>query len=430
MNNIITIINELKSTNSTKEKEIILKNNSNNELLKKILEYTYNPFKKYGITEKVFNAKTEGTGKVFNDIFELLDILEKSNINDILRNTCRELVASLSEEEQEIAIGILSKNLKIGISPTTINKVWKKLIPSFGVQLAANYKHHQPTEGEEIFITEKLDGIRCAMIYKNGQINFFSRQGKEITGLIDIEEDIKAVCEELGYTEIVFDGELLKENKNDLGSGDLYRETTSIVNSKSEYKKEINFNIFDIIPLQEFTDGKSKKVYKERRKELEKIDKVATNTLIIIPLLYQGTDLTKIPYYLKEMESQNKEGIMVNRNTVYEVKRSKGILKVKSMETCDVKVLSLEEGSGQNKGTLGNILIEFEHENTKYTCNVGSGFSKEERDLYWNNKELLLNKIVEIQYFEISKSLNGNISLRFPVWIGRIRNDKNEISMH
>ena len=47
MERIREIINLLQETPGTNDKIDILKLNSENELLKKVLEYTYNPYKKY-----------------------------------------------------------------------------------------------------------------------------------------------------------------------------------------------------------------------------------------------------------------------------------------------------------------------------------------------------------------------------------------------
>ena len=66
-----------------------------------------------------------------------------------------------------------------------------------------------------------------------------------------------------------------------------------------------------------------------------------------------------------------------------------------------------------------------------YTCECGSGFTQEERELYWQHPELLINKIVTIKYFEISQdSKTKEYGLRFPIWTSRIREDKDEISMY
>ena len=56
-----------------------------------------------------------------------------------------------------------------------------------------------------------------------------------------------------------------------MDSGDLYRKTTKIVNSKSEDKTGVVFHTFDVIPLDEFKNGKSKARYEVRRQFLESI---------------------------------------------------------------------------------------------------------------------------------------------------------------
>ena len=85
MERIREIINLLQETPGTNDKIDILKLNSENELLKRVLEYTYNPYKKYGISEKILNSVSSDRTSS-KDIFELLDILSSNNINDSLRN--------------------------------------------------------------------------------------------------------------------------------------------------------------------------------------------------------------------------------------------------------------------------------------------------------------------------------------------------------
>jgi DNA ligase-1 len=60
---------------------------------------------------------------------------------------------------------------------------------------------------------------------------------------------------------------------------------------------------------------------------------------------------------------------------------------------------------------LSNIVIE--HRGNR--VQVGSGFSQEERRLYYRNPEMILGKIVTVQYFEETQNQTGTYSLRFPV---------------
>jgi len=123
---------------------------------------------------------------------------------------------------------------------------------------------------------------------------------------------------------------------------------------------------------------------------------------------------------------------MINpSNSPYECKRTKNLLKVKKFHTADVLVLSIEEGEGANKGKLGAVHVRFTGPDGKpYTCKVGSGFKQEERELYFSYPDLIIGKIIEIGYFELSKNQkDDDYSLRFPTF-KHLREDKSEISMH
>ena len=100
------------------------------------------------------------------------------------------------------------------------------------------------------------------------------------------------------------------------------------------------------------------------------------------------------------------------------------------MQDADLLITNTYEGTGRNSKKLGGIEVEFIHKNIHYKCNCGSGFNDTERVKYFNNPDLLIGKIATIQFFEISENDKGGCGLRFPIWTGRIREDKTEISMN
>ena len=60
--------------------------------------------------------------------------------------------------------------------------------------------------------------------------------------------------------------------------------------------------------------------------------------------------------------------------------------------------------------------------------NIYSGYSDEDRKAIWNNKDELLGRIIEVQYFEETENQNDDsLSLRFPVFL-RIREKGKEVS--
>ena len=94
------------------------------------------------------------------------------------------------------------------------------------------------------------------------------------------------------------------------------------------------------------------------------------------------------------------------------------------MQTVDLRVVDLFEGKGTFKGTLGGVVVNFKGSQV----GVGSGFSNDQRNDFWQHPEKIFGKIVEVQYFEESKDKTGKPSLRFPVF-KQVRNDKNEESL-
>ena len=409
MKEVINIINQLRNESSTNGKIKILKDNKDNELLKKVLEYTYNPFKKYGVTEKVLIPTNEESNNI--ELFQLLDLLSNSNINDSLRKTVNSFLGSIQfKEERDLYVCMLLKDLKIGCNSKTINKVWKDLIPSFNVMLADKYfEKQQKVKGKEFIITQKLDGSRFVLIKDNlGNVKCYTRQGQEVNGLIEFENDFKLIP-----NNTVIDGEVLL-NKQGLHSKDLYRETMKEFRKKGE-KHGLILNAFDILTFDEFKEGKSKTKCKERKQQLhDLINNNNFTNIIEVPIRYIGKDENMIIKLLDEAVNNDEEGVMVNlADAVYECKRTTNILKAKLMKSCDLCIVGFEEGEGNFKGTLGATLVEYKNNIVK----VGSGYQIEERNRIWANKDKLIGRIMEVQYFEESiNSKTGLTSLRFPVF--------------
>ena len=145
MKQVATIIKQLQNTSGTNDKIAIVKANAENETLKKVLYYTYNPLLTFKVTDSVFEKyKTGNCTMRVGDIFSLLDILASNNINDQLRETVANYVASADEDVQWLYKGVLTKDLRINMGIKNINKAIPKLIPAWEVQwLLPNCSGHQ-----------------------------------------------------------------------------------------------------------------------------------------------------------------------------------------------------------------------------------------------------------------------------------------------
>ncbi len=447
MENVAQIIKQLQNTSGSNDKLAILKANKDNELLKKVLYYTYNPFFKYGITESVYdklkskmvftqdfcdNQPTyEFSINQLISVFSMLDKLAQSNINDELRKEVLLTIEKpyMSEDVRNMIKGMLFKDLKIGANSKTINKVWKGLVPLFEVQLAESFGKKTIPTNKEFYVTTKLDGFRIlAVPNDNGVYTFYTRKGEVYEGLDHLQEE----CQLVGLGIYVLDGELIARNDDNLSSGDLYKVTTKIARKKGVTKEKamLQFHCFDLIDIVEFKQGKGKLPYHERRGLLNSLFNKYSyklKNLINVEVLYQGNDQSQVPLIANELTEQGYEGAMINlADSYYECKRHAGVLKVKSFKDADVFVKDVYEGTGRNKGRLGGIVIQYLHNGEVQECECGSGFTDKHRQEFWENPSLIVGRIIEVQYFEVTQNDNGGYGLRFPVFKNRFRDDKTQ----
>ena len=424
------ILEKIKNTSSNNEKQAILEQNKNNELLKEILKFVYNPYFRTGLSSKKIKKKIVPTEyrlllQPDNSITYIFNYLKDHNTGtdqDIAH--VQWYIRNYSEGCPEIVEEILTQNLKIGMTAKSINKVWNNLIPEFNVMLADKYwekidKLEQ--EKPRILVTQKLDGMRCTTIKLGDKINLMSRSGQLMTGFVEIEHELRELPDG------VYDGEILADLSID-NSLDLFASTVSAARTKDTKKKNMTYNVFDYVKkVEEFVTGMFSESCAQRKQNLENIlKKTHCNYIKYVEVLYDGeynSDI--IDKLLNKALSLQQEGIMLNiADAPYQKKRTTDILKVKKMNTVDLFVTNVFEGKGKYKGTLGGVVVEYKGQ----PVGVGSGFSDIQRKMIWEHPESIVGKLIEVQYFEESKDKNGKPSLRFPVF-KKIRLDKNEESL-
>lgn len=430
MEEIIKIVQALRTESSTNGKIAILQNNKDNETLKKILYYTYSDNLQYGFSEiklrdlwigftiKNLNKNIEST---WSNGFEMLDELALSNTNDSLRNNVLKFLHSKSIEEQELWIHVLTKDLRCNISSKTINKAIKGLIVVWEIQQAHPIDKVKLKKNEWIALSLKLNGIRTSFFKKL----FRSRQNKEMFGYQHIQKDIESIE---WLKEYMVDGELIRKNPEGLPDNENFRLTTSIVNSDAEFKHEIEMVIFDIVPNDEFTKGESSKTFKDRLVQMQQlqntINELGLTNIRIAPTYYTGIDHSQIEILLDEVDSKGYEGLVCLRDDKYKCKRHSGILKVKKFKTADCKITGYEEGTGKYKGMLGSFIINYKNN----SVNVGSGYNDEQRIDFWTNRDKYIGRILEVKFKEESMDKKTKlISLQFPTFVC-IREEGKEVS--
>ena len=311
---------------------------------------------------------------------------------------------------------ILMKDMRAGFSESTVNKAAKKAnrleytIPLFECQLAHDGANHESKVAGEKFIEVKLDGVRVlTVVYPDGRVDQFSRNGKELTNFPHIREQMSKLADDFAEP-FVFDGEIMSNSFQDL---------MKQVHRKSDVKaNDAVLYLFDGVLLEDFQAGISKIPQHLRSMSLHAFVKETENVKLLGQELV-NLDTDEGQQRFKDINSdaiaKGYEGIMIKDPTApYECKRSHAWLKQKPFIEVSLTVVNTEEGTGKNVGRLGALVCEGDDDGRNIKVNVGSGFSDALRDTIFNDHASVMGQVVEVRADAITQNQDGTYSLRFP----------------
>lgn len=416
-------------------KQQILQNNSNNALLKSIFKFIYDPYNRCCIGEiKLKNAMQSITSDTAITTDEIIRYLTTNNTgsNEAVMQAAK-YVMHIDNTYQYpgatfLAMALVTQSLTIGITAKTLNLIWgNDFIPMVGCMLGTQHDKVSVIKWPCI-VTEKLDGIRRIMIKNKGVIRMYSRSGHEDTGLVDIIAEAKYLPD--GY---VYDGELLAIGSY-VDNIAARQAASSIANTKGT-KIGLSFNVFDMLPVSEFYAGASKMHALDRKiilaatlddeegcsKLTDGWAQICTaysiyhklNFIRPVPILGFVKSMDEVTPIVEKIWRSKGEGVMLNTASgLYEVKRSKSLIKIKYSEEVVLPVSGFIEGEGKYEGTLGAVVVDYKN----YKVGVGSGFTDYERDDIWINKDKYIGKQIEIETFGESVNTAGGLSLNCPIF--------------
>ena len=438
MKEIARTVYEIQATPGRNDKLALLERYAELPGFKETMRFVYDPYIKTGIADKKL---IKGMHDMKNERLTVYDIIEYFKVNqtgtdDDVRFAWLFINAQETDQAKDLAFAMITKNLKIGVTDTSLNKVYgADFIPRIGCMLGVPYPENKHKVRGPFIATEKLDGIRRILVKENGECRMYSRSGIEDEGLVEIIEEARYLPDNT-----VYDGELLAMGtyRNSIA---LRQATNSIANRKG-IRTGVSFNIFDIIPIDEFKRGASEYTALNRKVLLGSmfgdegvqylrddwakmmvafdIGAQGFTTIKAVPILGVVNTEEEITELVTPIWKRGGEGIMLNTfEGYYELKRSNSLLKVKYVESMDLKVVDIQEGTGKYEGMLGAVVVEYKG----YRVGVGSGFSDEERQRFWDNPEEIIGKTIEVDTFGESKDQLGNVSLNCAIFRG-VRYDK------
>lgn len=424
---IYEIIQSIADIGSTKAKQAICEANKDNEVLKNCFLYAENPrFNFYIKVGMPSSADQSGTNDISMSTFTQLDkLINREYTGNAARQFVAGMMTQLWPDAQVILARIINKDLRCNCGTSIANKVWDDLIPEYPVMLASkgdakSMKHLAKFENKAGFIVQKkCDGGRVIVTVSDaGEVTYRSRNGN-VLNLYGVFDNVFAKSKGM-----VFDGEVLVRTASGIadrkvGNG-LY--TKAVRGTLSDVEvKSFCMEVWDIVPESEYNSGLGIKPYELR---LEALYNAGFNSEIVkvVDSLKVATLAECFAYY-DTMRSEGEEGAIIKvADSLWEDKRSKGMVKLKADETADLICVGWEKGTGKNANKIGNLILQTSDGLLETGC--GTGLSDADRE---RNPEDYLGKIIETGYNEVIASKDPKKttkSLFLPVF-KQIRYDKN-----
>lgn len=419
------VIRTLENHNSRLNKEAILETEAgegNSELFEGI-KMALDAMITFGVKKVPIHGGPDGQGLPWKAFKDLASKLQKRELTGNDAKKAIELCLSASTQSQwnDWYRRILIKDLRCGVSEKTVNKVvgkkYKKYaVPVFSCQLAHDSANHESKVTGKKLLEVKLDGVRVlTIVYPDGRVDQFSRNGKELVNFEHIKRQFSTVAKHFDQP-YVFDGEVMSSSFQDLMK-QVHRKSDVAASDAVLY-------LFDMIPLSDFEKGKWKVSQQERSDMLRNWfeENGLFLSLVNVRIVEQESvdlDTLEGKKIFKEINQQaidgGYEGIMIkDPSAPYECKRAHSWLKMKPFIEVSLEVTNVEEGTGRNTGRLGALVCSGSDDGKQIAVNVGSGFSDDQRTEFWDSRSDLLGEIVEVRADAITKNQDGTYSLRFP----------------
>lgn len=246
------------------------------------------------------------------------------------------------------------------------------------------------------FAQPKLDGLRCIAIMKEGKVRLYSRTQKEYTTVPHIVAELEKIFG--AYKNIVLDGELYNHKfKKD------FNRITSLIKRDDIHPDHtlVEYHIYDLV---------APGTYDVRTGPLEL---ALRRTSYCFPVETKTIESREaLIEYQAECIAAGYEGCMYrSKSGKYENKRSSGLLKVKTFQDAEFKIVDVEEGSGKLMGCVGAFYCELS-DGSGRLFKASPAVTLEEKAEMWKKKKSFIGKMATVQF----QNYTPDGSLRFPIW--------------
>lgn len=431
---IYDIIEAVAATSSKNEKVAILTEHKDSSLLRLVLMKALDPNINYWIKKIPQYTKSDGPiYSIMEGLGQIQYISSRKITGDDAIDLLVNVLSRLDEKDAEILKRVILRDLRAGFAASTVNKVWKGLIPetpycrcSLPKELGKNGLSTWPWKNG-VIAQLKADGMYAAITHHvDSEIIIASRSGSifdnKLFQPIFIEELTKAIP--LGKQ---FQGEfLIRVNDKHL----IREESNGFMNSLLKGTELpsghfLEYHAWDVIDIVDAVPGgKVSTPYIDRFQDLRTCltycddGEIKDLYTYVKPIEFQFVkSYDEALEYYSEVLSRGLEGLVLKHpDFLWADTTSRQQVKMKLTFEVELKVVGKNEGKGKYAGMLGSYQCESEDGLLK--VNV-AGFTDKQRKELWEDDSV---SIISVTANNLTK--NGDVySLFLPV-LNEVRLDK------
>lgn len=442
---VLSILNAVSAVPGKNDKVAILEAHKTNENLCNAFYLAYNGLISFYI-KKLPEVSTHTGKRWLSDALQQLgNLSNRTYTGHAAIAYVKEILEECSADDAEVVRRVLGRDLRIGASDGSADKVWPGLIPSFNVMLATAYSDKALAKIKfPAYAQLKADGSRTQAIVDLDQksATFWTRNGKEVLLSKETADKIVDVFPANMAGKWVLDGEVvyrlpvidanplveLMGEPQPTAEGIADRATGNGIYNKAvkgtispEEEAGLHFVVWDLIQYDQWQAGKSTVGYQARLDQLNSLNHTGFTSVIETHEVKNLDEATAI--YSKYIALDLEGIILKNKNSLWENKRSKDQVKFKQVMSADLEVIEIVLGKeGKKYAEIAGTI------RCKTSCGQltvdASGMSDAERLAFWNDRDNMVGMIVEVEYNGIVKRRGTDVySLFLPQFV-QIRNDK------
>lgn len=420
---ILNILEQVANDPSKNNKIALLTANKDNATLKTVCRLAYDPTINFYLKQIPQAKKYDGTLSLDVALHRMeRDLATRTYTGSTAREYLKINLEALTEEDATVLARVIDRDLRAGFSDSTVNKVWKGLIPEYPYMrcsLPKAVKLDTLSWKEGVYSQLKADGMFANVnIDADGEVVITSRSGTqfpltEFSFLVaEVKETFTAGTQSHGELLVKRNGEILPRQT---GNGILNKVAQGGALPEGHV---ITFLVWDNIPLSEVKSKGSYSVPYKTRYATIKAQIDAREKASLIPMIASGTKLielipTRIVHsmeealvHYREMLAEGMEGTIIKcGNGIWKDGTSKHQVKMKLEITVDLVIKALTAGKGKNADTFGSVTCQ--SLDGLLEVNV-SGFTDDMRQWIFDNFGTLRDTIMAVKGNSIMPPSDSN----------------------